>query len=293
VVTLPSVSERDRITGADQPVEFRAVLCGVDGSAQSLVAARQALALGTDDAKYWALTAWDPGLAVHAGLRAFEVMDELRDQARSALRRARELSPAITPMMIRGRDVAALLGGIANLEADLVAVGTHGHSRAAGVLFGSVASAAAHFAPCSVLIAREPSDGAFPGLILHANDGSHESLDAADVAGRLAARHGSEVVTVHVGETHDPGVVEQAVGLIDSAGVEPTTRVEPGSPHRRLVEVAHDVGASLIVIGSRGRTGVAALGSVSERVAHRASCSVLIVRRPAHPVREAAVLEGS
>jgi nucleotide-binding universal stress UspA family protein len=37
---------------------------------------------------------------------------------------------------------------------------------------------------------------------------------------------------------------------------------------------------------SRGLTGVKALGSVSERVAHRASCSVLIVRRKAHPEPE-------
>ena len=39
-------------------------------------------------------------------------------------------------------------------------------------------------------------------------------------------------------------------------------------------------------MGSRGRTGLAALGSVSERVTHRASCSVLIVRRPSHPRRD-------
>ena len=271
---------------ADQQVAFRAVLCGVDGSPESLTAVRQALELGAEGAKYWALSAWDPGLAVHAGLRAFEIMEELRDEARAALRRARELSPAITPVMIRGRDVAALLGGVANLEADLVAVGSHGGSRAAGVLFGSVASAMAHFAPCSVLIARGPAAGAFPQLIVHAGDGSPESLDAASVAGGLAARHGSTLVTVHVGDAHDRSVAEQAVALIEAGGAEAVMRVEQGSPHRRIVEVANQVGAGLIVMGSRGRTGLAALGSVSERVSHRADCSVLIVRRPAHPVRD-------
>lgn len=35
---------------------------------------------------------------------------------------------------------------------------------------------------------------------------------------------------------------------------------------------------SLIVLGSRGLHGIRALGSVSERVAHRAPCSVLVVR---------------
>jgi nucleotide-binding universal stress UspA family protein len=36
--------------------------------------------------------------------------------------------------------------------------------------------------------------------------------------------------------------------------------------------------ADLLVLGSRGLRGLKALGSVSERVAHRASCSTLIVR---------------
>ena len=42
------------------------------------------------------------------------------------------------------------------------------------------------------------------------------------------------------------------------------------------------VGASgivdLVVVGSRGVHGLKALGSVSERVAHQAECSVLVVR---------------
>lgn len=50
-----------------------------------------------------------------------------------------------------------------------------------------------------------------------------------------------------------------------------------------IAEFAGSTQASLVVIGSRGMTGLKALGSVSERVAHRAPCSVLIVRRAAHP----------
>lgn len=39
--------------------------------------------------------------------------------------------------------------------------------------------------------------------------------------------------------------------------------------------------ADLVVVGSRGLHGLVGLGSVSERVAHRARCSVLVVREPA------------
>ena len=220
------------------------------------------------------------------------MMDMLRDQGRSALSRAQETFPGVRPVLMKGRDVPALLSGVTSLEADLVCVGSHGTSRPAGVLFGSVASAMAHFAPCSVLVARQPGAEAFPGLIVHANDGSPESLDAARVAGRLATRHGSTVVTLHVGETRDRSVAEQAVALIESSGREPVMKIEHGSPHRRIVEVANETDASLIVMGGRGRTGLAALGSVSERVTHRASCSVLIVRRTSHPVRDDAATPG-
>jgi nucleotide-binding universal stress UspA family protein len=45
----------------------------------------------------------------------------------------------------------------------------------------------------------------------------------------------------------------------------------------RIIELARSEAFSLIVIGRRGLKGIRALGSVSERVAHRAPCSVLIV----------------
>jgi universal stress protein A len=48
------------------------------------------------------------------------------------------------------------------------------------------------------------------------------------------------------------------------------------------------VGAELIVMGTHGRSGIAhvVLGSVTERVLHRATCPVLVVperKRPAGP----------
>jgi nucleotide-binding universal stress UspA family protein len=40
-------------------------------------------------------------------------------------------------------------------------------------------------------------------------------------------------------------------------------------------------GVDLMVMGARGLQGAKALGSMSERVAHRAASSVLVVRSPA------------
>jgi nucleotide-binding universal stress UspA family protein len=44
-----------------------------------------------------------------------------------------------------------------------------------------------------------------------------------------------------------------------------------------IVERAKAEDVSLIVIGTRRRAGLRALGSVSRRVIHKASCSVLVV----------------
>jgi len=269
-----------------RPDAFHSVLCGVDGSEPSMVAVRQAVSVAAEGARLWALSAWDPTLGMPAGLSAIDVMHQLRDESRSALRHVTEAFPSVTPVLMRGRDVASLLAGVSNFEADLVAVGSHGTPRALGAVLGSVASAMAHYAPCSVLIARDSPAGDFPRTIVHADDGSPESLDAASVAGDLASRHGSRVLSLHVGDEGETTAIDAGTELIRAAGVNPEPLIARGSPAKSIVEVAQQQGASLIVVGSRGRTGLAALGSVSERVVHHASCSVLVVRRALHPAED-------
>jgi nucleotide-binding universal stress UspA family protein len=58
------------------------------------------------------------------------------------------------------------------------------------------------------------------------------------------------------------------------------TRIVAGLPPSRIVEVAAEIGASLIVVGSRGRTGLphVMLGSVAERVVQIATVPVTVVK---------------
>ena len=56
-----------------------------------------------------------------------------------------------------------------------------------------------------------------------------------------------------------------------------SVRVEEGAPVDRLVGAVE--ADDLLVVGSRGLHGARTLGSVSERVAHKAPCSVFVVRR--------------
>jgi nucleotide-binding universal stress UspA family protein len=273
---------------AEAAIRLGTVLCGVDPSPQSTAALDQGVQLADEGAQIWAVAAWDPRLAMHAGLHAAEVRVGLRREAVSALESAKKENPSVQPMLINGPDVAALLSAVANLRADLISVGSHGGSRAAGIVFGSVATAMVHHAPCCVLVARSVEAGPFPRLILHAGDGSPDSLDAARLAGSIAARRKAGVVTLNVGEglERGAGVAEEAAAIIEAGGGEPVIELETGSAPRRIVEVAGRIGADLIVVGSRGLTGIKALGSVSERVVHRASCSVLVVRPPTAPTEE-------
>lgn len=274
---------------SEPEIKLATAVCGIDASPQSTEAARQAVAVTDEGAHLYAVAVWDPRLAMHAGIHASEVAVDVRQEATMALQRIREVLPALEPILIRGNDVAGLLAAATNLEADLISVASHGTSRAAGIVFGSVATAMVHHAPCCVLVAREPTKaGSFPRVVLHAGDGSLDSIEAARQAGRIAAKHDATVVTLHVRDGRDPGagVVEEAGSIIESFGREPVLEVADGRAHRRIVEVADEIGASLILVGSRGLTALKALGSVSERVAHRAACSVLVVRRPVPPAED-------
>jgi nucleotide-binding universal stress UspA family protein len=75
-------------------------------------------------------------------------------------------------------------------------------------------------------------------------------------------------------------IAVDAVNLTSELGCEPTVMHASGHAHERILEAAVKEPVSLVAVGSRGLTGLRALGSVSERVAHRAPCSVLVAPPP-------------
>jgi nucleotide-binding universal stress UspA family protein len=73
--------------------------------------------------------------------------------------------------------------------------------------------------------------------------------------------------------------IDRTVAAITtSASVD--TRAEAGDPGWMLCELARELAADVVVIGSRGHGRIrrALLGSVSSHVAHNAPCPVMIVR---------------
>ncbi len=150
----------------------------------------------------------------------------------------------------------------------------------------------------------------FPTKILVATDGSREAALAAHTAAQIADETRSELhviyvrpksVPFHAGDYVGPEVTEHPlhreeelqereaqrvldaqVEEIEAAGSSVTqTHLGIGRPDEEIVALGEELGAGLIVVGSRGRGGIrrALIGSVSDSVVRHAHCSVLVVRK--------------
>jgi nucleotide-binding universal stress UspA family protein len=143
----------------------------------------------------------------------------------------------------------------------------------------------------------------FPTTILLATDGSEEAQLAATTAADLAEKTNSElhVITVgpdyplyelleHTADFEDAlrenrraakeTLEQQAKRIEESGGTVNETYLREGRADEEIVELAEEIGAGLIVMGSRGhgRLRRALMGSVSDAVVRHAHCPVTIVR---------------
>lgn len=138
--------------------------------------------------------------------------------------------------------------------------------------------------------------------ILLASDGSECALKAAASAATLAQKFGARLTLITIFEPYQTvcpyGEVvfagmdthyiaesqEQAISragrVVDELGVPYQCRKLIGHPAAEIVRAAEEDGCDLIVLGSRGLSGIKSflLGSVSDHVTHHAHCPVLIVK---------------
>jgi nucleotide-binding universal stress UspA family protein len=157
------------------------------------------------------------------------------------------------------------------LDATLLALGGRRSSRFLGIMLGDTGTELVHDAACSALLACPAEHGPWrPRRIVVGFDGSTCAGVALRTAKELARAFGGsvEVVFATGGESIDRDVVWS----------EQVDTWDPAHPIDALVDRSRAV--DLIVVGSRGVRGVRALGSVSERVAHQAHCTALVVHEP-------------
>jgi nucleotide-binding universal stress UspA family protein len=90
---------------------------------------------------------------------------------------------------------------------------------------------------------------------------------------------GATAYSVNLSEVAD-SVLTRAAARAQERGVKAQTHAHETDPAEAILEVASAQNADLIVVGSRGLSGIKRflLGSVSSKVSEHASCSVMIVR---------------
>jgi len=148
--------------------------------------------------------------------------------------------------------------------------------------------------------------------LLFATDGSDDAAAATDLLALLPFPEGTTLRVLHVAPppTHSFQEGWRAYGLLESTEREraeglvaqtcerlsrPGVLVEGqalvGEPAAEIIENAGRYAADLVVVGSRGLTGLRGffLGSVARNVAQHAPCSVLVARAPRHGLRAALV----
>ena len=123
--------------------------------------------------------------------------------------------------------------------------------------------------------------------ILSANDGSERAFRALAMAIRIAKENNSElhmvsVVREEIGTAarRFHKVINQAREMAEAAHVKLHPHVLAGHPVRDIVELAAELKADLLVIGSTGHSELYGrmLGSRADRIVHLAGCPVLVVR---------------
>jgi nucleotide-binding universal stress UspA family protein len=249
---------------------FKRVVAGVDGSEPGFEAARQAARLVAADGWLEVFAAVYLIEANLAGWSATRIANELWQEAGEAIRKGTEIAgPRAEQRLVNGPPLPSLMRELREKEATLAVVGTHGHSRLSEIMIGGVAGELLHNAPCSILVARPPAaEALFPRAIVAGADGSPESAAAVATAQYLANRFAAPLTVITALAGKD----------VDLAAAQRTAPVEVLEKHPVGALVAASTNADILVVGSRGLHGLQSLGSVSERVAHQAHCSVLVVR---------------
>jgi nucleotide-binding universal stress UspA family protein len=186
------------------------------------------------------------------------------------------------------------------IGAELVAMGTRGHTGIAHVVFGSIAERVARLAHCSVLTAHadSPAPSAYRRVLVP-TDFSPDADLALAWARKLVEKTGGKLVVLHSydlpalltgGAAFSAPSIQQSLqtaarerlDLLKKtlSGVDVEAVLSHGRPDLSILETAESERVDLIAMGTRGRTGLAhvVMGSTAERVLRRAHQPVVTLK---------------
>ncbi|MDB6138750.1 MAG: hypothetical protein JWO94_1822 [Verrucomicrobiaceae bacterium] len=221
-----------------------------------------------------------------------------------------QTEPAAAQAMIEvrvGHPFLELVQACATHEADLLVMGAKGSKDEQGRI-GAIAAKCVRKAPVDVLIVRKNASGPFKHLVvcvdfsenaakavqfaLHVAGQDHASVDCLHVcpaATALALDYGGFATAIPDLVTDDDA--KQAWKAELEGFLEPLTRKTQGLVIRHLIkestgirdaimEHVAETGADLVVLGTRGKSGLRELliGTTAEKVLQYAPCSILAVK---------------
>ena len=252
-----------------------------------------------------ALPPADTGPAAEARKLEPSVIRRLHDTLDSAVVQLDRPGRRVERIILRGRAGSAIVQEARDFGADLVVLGNRGHGTISTMLLGSVSAEVVDHAPCPVLVARHDSLRS----VVFATDGSEAARHAERVFLDWPILRGARVTVAAVAdvglpwvtgavpgaydgsletyreaaedeETRLQAVVDDTVARFRAAGHDVAGTVRTGEVTPELLQVATAAKADLIVIGSRGHTGLTRLllGSVARNTVVHAATSVLVVR---------------
>jgi nucleotide-binding universal stress UspA family protein len=247
----------------------------------------------------------DPLMAEEKHLQIERLMSSVDDATREAFERNHLNRPdvAVHTHLVRSASAAEAITETAReLGCDLIVMGTHGRRGIKHLLLGSVAENVVRCVDVPVLTVRPMIDVSDfgPKRILVAHDFSDRSKEAVRMAGAWADALDAELSLLHVVEPvvypdyyainiassdtmtrlRDRAVdaLDRVAGeVLDNRNV--TTTVVIGRAAEIITSEAEGSGADLVVMGTRGLTGIEhlVLGSVAEAVLRRCPAPLLAV----------------
>jgi nucleotide-binding universal stress UspA family protein len=281
--------------------KYRKILVAVDGSESGKNALRQAFRLAVDEKCWITVTSVIPpyeGEVETVGIK--DIRATLRKPCDDAIAEAEKIAKSermLVKTVCEEGEVYERIVDLADAEnCNIIVMGRRGLGDIQRMLVGSVTARVIGFSQRDVLVVPEKSMVGWKKIVL-ATDGSKYSALAAERAVSFAESYGGELLVISVvdvpAEFHAeaPEAVEKMVAKAkqftadvkkqaEAAGVKAKTFVKEAEAYEAITGLAKEQGASMIVVGSYGRTGLRRLlmGSVTEKVIGHAPCPVLVVK---------------
>ena len=245
----------------------------------------------------------------------YSLLDAALKQTKASLQNKKGVSVAIE--MQTGYPAEKITEFAEEHRPDLIVLGAKGLRHTLGILVGGVTQQVVEYAQTPVMVVRAPYTGLKRIMLaidasecsqrvlgFLSGDGRHPpfplpagvSVSVAHVLAPVAV-YPRYMPTIHQGQIFVPpeeelesiraeersqgeGLLQRALDTLQKAGREASSVLLNGDAATEMIEHAEKKQVDLILVGSRGLSTAKAwlLGSVSRKLVHYASCSVLVVK---------------